>query len=267
MTATIDLNADLGECHGDPRDVDRRLVGLVTSVSLPVGEPVTVQRHCAAALDAGVSVGLRVDLPGSAGPLDGYTLQEVTAEVLHQIVMADDIAQAVGTRICFVRPSGILGDLAAVSEREAIAVVCAVLQYAEGLTVLAPSGSMLSRCAADAGLPVAAEGFPDRGYTPDLALVPFGEPGAYVPGFDLTARRAVQMATTGTVESIDGTLVPLPVRSLRVYGGTPVANARTLCVRNALVAAGVTLAPLAALVGENSCGAVSISGSAQSFIS
>jgi 5-oxoprolinase (ATP-hydrolysing) subunit A len=252
MTLTIDLNADIGEGFGPgPRgEDDYSLINLITSTSvacgLHSGDPTIMKRTCALAADQGVTIGAQVGYPELAGfgnrRID-YNEQELTADVLYQIAALDGIARSVGVAVAFVRPHGALCDKAAANEREAMAVVEAVVQYDKSLTVLAPCSSTLLRCAVDAGLPVAAEGYPDRGYTPAGTKIATGEPGACIAGFGPTADRAVLMATDRVVEATDGTVVPLTVQSLRVHGDTLTAVAFALCVRNALAAAGVELAP------------------------
>src|SRR5438270_458546 len=69
-------------------------------------------------------------------------------------------------------------------EQQAGAVVDALLAYrradGRGLPVLGLPGSALLAAAGAAGLPVVAEAFADRAYTPGGTLLPRTEPGAVV---------------------------------------------------------------------------------------
>ena len=81
-----------------------------------------------------------------------------------------------------------------------------------------------------AGRVTVAEGFPDRGYTPQGRLVPRDRPGALVEGADAVAEHAVALARAGG---------DAEVRSLCVHGDSPGAVATAHAVRAALGSAGM----------------------------
>ena len=60
--------------------------------------------------------------------------------------------------------------------------------------------------------------------------------------------RAFRMATAGEVETPDGTVIPSTVDSLCLHGDTPGTVELTRRVREALLAAGVRLAPFVPLI-------------------
>jgi len=103
----------------------------------------------------------------------------------------------------------------------------------------------LAGAASSEGLSVAAEGFADRAYRKDAALVPRGHPGAVIHDPAEAAARAVQMVTEGTVEAITGETIDLRIDTLCVHGDTPNAPAIAQSLRRALEAAGVAIARLA----------------------
>ena len=70
-----------------------------------------------------------------------------------------------------------------------------------------------------------SEGFVDRAYTSQGRLVPRGRPEAVLTDAEAVVAQAVRMATAGTVIAVDGTELPMPVRSLCVHGDTPGAVA------------------------------------------
>ena len=121
----------------------------------------------------------------------------------------------------------------------------AVRRYDPALPVLGLPGSRFLALASEAGLSVVAEAFADRAYTPQATLVPRGEPGAVLHDPDEIARRCVRMATAGEVEAVDGSVVAVRAQSICVHGDTPGAVAIAQRVREALTAAGVTIAPFA----------------------
>ena len=106
-------------------------------------------------------------------------------------------------------------------------------------------GSRLLAQAEAAGLPAVREAFADRAYEPDGTLVSRRRPGAVLHDVDGVVARCVRMATTGTVEAVDGTRVRVHPRSLCVHGDTAGAVEMARRVRVALEEAGVRVTPFA----------------------
>jgi 5-oxoprolinase (ATP-hydrolysing) subunit A len=250
----IDLNADLGEGFGVWRlGDDDALLGVVSSANVAcgfhAGDPLTMRRVCGRAAAAGVAVGAQVsyrDLAGFGRRFIDVEPAELAADVLYQLAALDGIARAAGTRVSYVKPHGALYNAAVTHEGQAQAVVDAVLAFDRRLPVLGLPGSALLRSAEAAGMRPVAEGFADRGYTPDGRLVPRREPGALVEDPAAVAERAVRMATDGVVVAVDGTALLMPVESVCVHGDTPGAAALARAVRTALTAAGVDVRPFGA---------------------
>ncbi len=250
----IDLNADLGEGFGVWRlGDDDALLGVVSSANVAcgfhAGDPLTMRRVCGRAAAAGVAVGAQVayrDLAGFGRRFIDVEPAELAADVLYQLAALDGIARAAGTRVSYVKPHGALYNAAVTHEGQAQAVVDAVLAFDRRLPVLGLPGSALLRSAEAAGMRPVAEGFADRGYTPEGRLVPRREPGALVEDPAAVAERAVRMATDGVVVAVDGTALLMPVESVCVHGDTPGAADLARAVRTALTAAGVGVRPFAA---------------------
>ncbi|WP_238015979.1 5-oxoprolinase subunit PxpA [Dactylosporangium sp. AC04546] len=240
----MDLNSDLGEGFGVWQlGDDDALLTIVTSANVAcgfhAGDPTTMRRISELARERGVRVGAQVsyrDLAGFGRRRIDVDVTELTDELRYQIG-----ALAAFGPVSYVKAHGALYNVAAVEPGHASAVVAAASAF--GLPVLCQPGSMVYRLAAEAGLRVVAEGFVDRGYQPDGRLVPRAEPGALVTDVDLVAARAVRMAVDGQVKAVDGTVVAMPVDSLCVHGDTPGAVAMATAVRDALLAAGVAVAP------------------------
>jgi UPF0271 protein len=94
-----------------------------------------------------------------------------------------------------------------------------------------------------AGLTVAAEGFPDRGYLDDGRLVSRDRADAVLHDPELVADRAVRMARDGYVESATGERVKVLPDSLCIHGDNPEALELVKAARAALEAAGLIVAP------------------------
>ncbi len=253
VSSTVDLNADLGEGFGVWRlGDDEALLEVVTSANVAcgfhAGDPSTMRRVCGAAVRGGVAVGAQVayrDLAGFGRRFIDVAPAELADDVLYQLAALDGIARATGGRVSYVKPHGALYNATVAHEAQARAVVEAVLAHDPSLPILGLPGSALLRAAEAAGLRPVAEGFADRGYTPDGRLVPRSEPGALVHDPAEVAARAVRMAREGTVVAVDGSTVRTDVASICVHGDTPGAVELARAVRTALGEAGLTLAPFA----------------------
>jgi 5-oxoprolinase (ATP-hydrolysing) subunit A len=253
VARTVDLNADLGEGFGVWRlGDDDALLGLVTSANVAcgfhAGDPSTMRRVCSRAVEAGVAIGAQVsyrDLAGFGRRFVDVEPAELADDVLYQLAALDGVARASGGRVRYVKPHGALYNAVVTHEAQAAAVVAAVRDLDATLPVLGLPGSALLRAATDAGLRTVAEGFADRGYTPDGTLVPRREPGALVHDPAAVGARAVRMAADGRVEAVDGSTIAVEVESVCVHGDTPGAVELARAVRTALTEAGLGPAPFA----------------------
>ncbi|MGW0479995.1 LamB/YcsF family protein [Nonomuraea sp. NPDC003214] len=245
----MDLNADLGEGFGIWRlGDDLALLDIVTSANVAcgfhAGDPVTIRRTCAAAVDRGVSIGAQVsyrDLAHFGRREMEVEPEELCAEVLYQLAAVDGIARAMGGRVSYVKPHGALYNRICRDREQAEAVVDAIADYDPALPVLTLPGSVVHTVAAAAGVPTVAEAFADRAYTADGALLPRRLPGAVLHDAADVSARAVRMALSGSVISVDGAEVPVKARSLCVHGDTPDAVHLARTVRDDLLAAGIVL--------------------------
>ncbi|WP_433530763.1 LamB/YcsF family protein [Micromonospora sp. CA-263727] len=247
----MDLNADLGEGFGVWRlGDDEALLDLITSANVAcgfhAGDPSTMRRVCATAVERGVAVGAQVgyrDLAGFGRRHIAYDFAELRDEVLYQLGALNAFCRAYRTRVRYLKPHGALYHAAACEELPAAALVAAIGDYDHELPLLCPSGSVLAQLAQGAGLRVVAEGFADRNYLPNGQLVPRSAPDALVTDPQEVARRAVRMAAERTVVAVDGSVIPCGVESICLHGDSPGAVAAAELVRATLIDAGITPTP------------------------
>ncbi|MEU7853104.1 5-oxoprolinase subunit PxpA [Nonomuraea sp. NPDC049141] len=245
----IDLNADLGEGFGVWRlGDDLALLDIVTSANVAcgfhAGDPVTIRRTCAAAVDRGVAIGAQVsyrDLAHFGRREMDVEPEELCAEVLYQLAAVDGIARAMGGRVSYVKPHGALYNRICRDEVQAAAVIEAVADYDTSLPVLTLPGSVVHGVAAAEGVATIAEAFADRAYTAAGSLVSRREPGAVIHDVAAVSARAVRMAVEGRVTAVDGSPVVVSARSICVHGDTPDAVRLAQAVRDGLLEAGVVL--------------------------
>ena len=244
----IDLNCDLGEGVGD----DAAVLPYVTSANVAcgghAGDPTTMRRTVAAAVAAGVAIGAHPGLADRehfgrralALPPD-----EITDLVLAQVGALIAIARQFRTRVAHLKPHGALYHMATSRPEVADAIVRAVQIARDDLIVVGAPSSALARSAAAHGLRFAGEIFADRQYGDDGRLLARSDPAAFVeldPG--AAATRAVEMVQRGVVFSAAGLALPQRGQTLCLHGDDPEVVARARALRAALVAAGITVAPL-----------------------
>ncbi|MGO4301113.1 LamB/YcsF family protein [Leifsonia sp. RAF41] len=253
MAPTIDLNSDLGESFGAwTMGDDAALLRVVSSANVAcgfhAGDASTMLSVCREAAANGVTVGAHVsyrDLAGFGRRAMDVPPAELRDEVLYQLAALSGLTRVAGTAARYVKPHGALYNRIVHDERQANAVVDAVIAFDPSLALLGLAGSAVERAAGEAGLRFVREAFVDRGYRSDGTLVPRTEPGALLSDQAEIAARAVRMVTDGAVTAIDGEEVTVQVDSLCLHGDTPGAVAMALAVRAALAAADIGVEPFA----------------------
>jgi UPF0271 protein len=253
-TVVLDLNSDLGEGLGIwTLGDDEAMLEIVTSANVAcgfhAGDPTIMRRVCTRAAERGVAIGAQVgyhDLVGFGRRRIDVDPAELVNDVTYQIGALDGFARIAGSRVSYVKPHGALYNTIVTDAGQAAAVVEAVMLYDPTLPVLGLPGSEWLRQAEAAGLTAVPEAFADRAYTPEGHLVSRRLPGAVLHDPEAIAARCVEMARTGKIRAVDGSLVDVPARSLCVHGDTSGAVEIARRVRAALLASGVALRPFAA---------------------
>lgn len=251
MRHAIDLNSDLGEGFGSwQMGDDAALLGVVTSANIAcgfhAGDPATMRRTAAIAVERGISIGAHVaypDLRGFGRRHVELAQEELFADVLYQIGALEGVAHSVGGSVAYVKAHGALYNEMMVDAELAQTVVSAILSYRPTLPLLVLPGLVAQRIAQQAGLPIFCEGFADRAYEPDGRLVFRNRPGAVLHDPAQVAARALRMVREGTVVAVDGSVLMLDVTTICLHGDTPGAVEIAQAVRAAMQDAGVELAP------------------------
>lgn len=252
-SATIDLNADLGESFGRWQlGDDDAMLRLVTSASIAcgfhAGDPTVLRSATERAVEHGVVIGAHVgyrDLSGFGRRFIDVDPAELTNDVIYQIAALDGFARIAGDRVRYVKPHGALYNVTVHHDGQAAAVVDAVHRYDPSLPILGLPSSRLLDIAAERGLAAVGEACTDRAYTAAGSLVPRDQSRAVISDVTEVTERSVRFATKGSVIAVDGTVVPVSPRSLCVHGDTPDAVVIAGAVRDALSAAGVTVCAFA----------------------
>ena len=249
---TVDLNADIGESFGIYKiGNDDLLLRTITSGSIAcgfhAGDPSVMRRTIRAAARAGVSIGAHPGFPDLAGfGRRDMTIdpEQVVDLVLYQVGALAGIAKAEGTTLRHVKPHGALYNISVRGAEIAEAIARGVASFDRRLLLIGLPGSELLAAGERIGLSVAAEGFADRSYEPDGSLTPRNVADAVLLDPARVAERAVQMVSSGTVTTRDGSIVSLKVDTICVHGDTPRAGELASAVRAGLVHAGIEVKAL-----------------------
>jgi UPF0271 protein len=250
--ASIDLNCDVGEVSTGPGDA--ALLSLVTSAHVAcgfhAGGPTMMRRTVEAAAAAGVVIGAHpsyADREGFGRRAIDVTPPQVADEVAYQVGALMGIAKTAGTSVRSVKAHGALYHRLSTDEACTEAVAVVVGELGDDLALVLAAGCRGLSVAASCGVRVVAEGFCDRGYSPDGSLAERSGPGGMVSDPAEAAARAVSLAVVGEVTAVDGSVLALDCDTVCIHGDAPGALAVAGAVREALDAAGVVLAPFATL--------------------
>ena len=245
----IDLNCDMGESFGaytigDDDAVMRSITSANVACGFHAGDPSVIRRTLRLAKAHGVAVGAHPgfpDLVGFGRREIKATAAEVEDAVLYQVSALAGMAAAEGLTLQHVKAHGALYNMAVRDAALARAIARAVAQFDRSLILFGLPGSHLLTAGRAEGLPVAAEGFADRAYEPDGALVSRRTPGAVIHDAARVVDRVLRMVRDRVVEVTDGSMLSFDVVTICVHGDTPGAADLVAKVKAGLEAAGVAL--------------------------
>ena len=244
MSASLDLNADLGEGIGD----DEAMLDIVSSANIAcgghAGDADSMRRALRAAKARGVVVGAHPGFPDRENFGRRRMMlspEDLDATVRAQVRLLVELGEAEGWPVRYVKLHGALANMAA--EEPAIAALCfaAVEGLVPGMAILAIDNSAQSEMAEGLGFTTIREAYADRAYQPGGLLVPRQMPGAVLHDRAMIAGRAVRLAQSGEIVDVDGGVIRTAARSLCIHGDTPDAVAIAGAVRDSLLQAGVEI--------------------------
>jgi UPF0271 protein len=248
---TVDLNADVGEATDAAGiTIERELLEFVTSVHVACGGHAGDDRSMRAIVEAARGCGVRVGAHPSYPDRQGFgrrprsmSAAALSSTLSAQIGALMEVGATRNVSVDSVKPHGAL--YAEVGrDRATCEVLLGVIQRLGGaeVSLVLPAGAPAVAWAHAAGRPVLQEGFVDRAYAPDGALMDRMRPGSVYGAPALAAAQALALVLSSTVTTPDGVTIPLAVDTLCVHGDSPDAVAMARAVRDALGDAGVQVA-------------------------
>jgi len=228
----IDLNADLGEGGSE----DEALLALVSSANIAcgghAGDETTMRRAIELAMASGVAIGAHPsyeDRDHFGRRALVLPLDRITDLVRHQVEKLAAIAADMGAELHHVKAHGSLYNQADRDAPLADAVVRGITAISSDLMLYAPPAGALAAAGRAAGLTICAEGFADRRYLENGALMPRAEPGAVISNVEEAVAQSMEIVANGVVET------------LCVHGDGPTAVAILRALRGRLEATGHTI--------------------------
>jgi len=187
MSLTIDLNADLGELPGvEGRASDAAILKVVTSCAIAcgahAGDDEIMEATLRTAFRNKVAAGAHPSYPDRENfgrKSMQISLEDLAASLREQMKRLQLIAARAGVPLTHVKPHGALYNDAAKSAGIAGTIAAQVkLLFGTEAALVGPPNSETEKAAQEARLPFHAEGFIDRTYLPNGALMPRSTPGA-----------------------------------------------------------------------------------------
>lgn len=241
---TIDLNADLGEGAG----TDLALLDIISSASIAcgghAGNAATMRETLRAAKIKGVTCGAH---PGFADPehfgrrrLD-MPKAELETQIRTQLETIQQIANAEGVPLKYVKLHGALANMAAEDVALAETVFAIVKQHDANLAILALDNSEQVHAAKNLGLRVIREAYADRAYTSEGLLVSRADPDAVLTNPTDVTSQCLRLAQKSEIIAIDGTIISSDARSICLHGDTAGAVELARQVHQTLANAGILI--------------------------
>jgi UPF0271 protein len=222
------LNCDLGESHGNWRmGMDAEVMPHIDQANIAcgfhAGDPLTMARTLALAAEHGVAIGAHPaypDLVGFGRRSMALSGEELRADLHYQIAALDGMARGQSLTLTYVKPHGALYNDMMGNATIRAEVMRAVRDYPATLALMlqaTPEAAQHREEAAALDLPLFFEAFADRCYDDDGGLLSRRKPGAVHDRARMLAQ-ARQLAAEGSVTTVSGLTLSLPVDTLCVHG-------------------------------------------------
>ena len=247
---TLDLNVDMGEGFGnwslaDDEAIMQHITTANIACGFHAGDPITMKNNVGWAKENGVAVGAHPgapDLMGFGRRVMSLTEEDVHAYITYQVGALSGFLRQQGMKLHHIKPHGAMYHMLK-DEKLAAAAVNAMQTIDPEARFYWPGPfghEPITRIAADAGMRVYVEAYPDLNYSPDGNLI-VERKKLPVPA-DLVEERVIRLLTEQTYVAVDGTVLPLKVDSVCVHSDGPNSVEVAEAVRRGAGSVGVRLA-------------------------
>lgn len=242
MTATVDLNADMGESFGPWKmGDDAALLKIITSANIAcgfhAGDPDVMAQTMAMAAENGVGIGAHPGFPDLQGfgrrnmKLPHGALRNL---VRYQLGAARGMAQAVGTRVRHLKLHGALANMCSVDSDMARACYQGALDVDPDIIIMVLAATGQEAAVRELGCKWVGEIFADRAYNDDGTLVDRSRPGAVIDDPALAGPRITEMVRAGAIITESGRRLETSIDTICLHGDGPTAVQIAAAVRDSL---------------------------------
>ncbi|MCI0430682.1 MAG: 5-oxoprolinase subunit PxpA [Rhodospirillales bacterium] len=255
---SVDLNCDMGESFGAwVMGNDAEMLRIVSSANIAcgfhAGDPLVMHKTLTLAKQNNVGVGAHpsfLDLWGfGRRPIQGERPEDIEKIIIYQVGAIRTMALSVGHPIAHVKAHGSLANMAAVDAELAMAVARAIRTVDRALIFVVMPGAETEKAGEKLGLRLAREIYADRTYDDSGNLTSRKLPGSVLTDPELAAERVLRMVEEQAITSVSGKKIPVRIDTICVHGDNLAAVAMAAKVRARLETAGVSIRPMAQLVG------------------
>lgn len=252
----VDINCDMGEAFGRWRvgdTEDATLMGLISSANIATGfhagDPNLMDQTVRLAVEHGVGVGAHPgyqDLQGFGRRKINGTARELVNDMVYQVGALREFARRHGANLQHVKPHGALYMEMAVNPELAQLFVHYMRTVAPNAYIFCMAGSATEMAAQEAGHPVAREFYADRDYDESGSIVFTRDAGRPDPA--AIARKVLRACKEGKVTAVTGKDIEVPFETICFHSDTLGALEIVRNMREALIAEGIRISPISAIV-------------------
>lgn len=253
MPDRININCDMGESFGrwqlgnDP-ELMRYIPTINIACGFHAGDPHVMRRTVELAAEAGVEIGAHPSLPDILG--FGRRQMLITADdlrdyIIYQVGALQGFVQAIGQRLCHVKPHGALYAMCGEREEYALALLGAVGGLDRKMTVIV-GGPAVAAASVSTGVRAVPEGYVDLAYQPNGFPVLERAKRVWAP--QEVANRAVRIVRERRLEAVDGSPLTIDVPTFCIHGDSPNAIDVARTVRERLAAENIDVVPLSGVM-------------------
>ncbi len=248
---SIDLNCDLGEYEQVfAANTDAQIMPFISSCNIAcgghAGNLIVIEHTVSVAQKNRVNIGAHPSYPDRENfgrkvmNLSGANLQQTLQQ---QILKVKNVTELAGSSLSHVKPHGALYNQAAGDEQLAFLIAEVVATIDSDLLLYGLADSAMAVAAEKVGLDFVAEGFADRTYGEDKALVPRNQTGALITQPQQQFEQAIEMLANHQVRAVTGQMIKVDIDTLCLHGDHPTAIQTAEYLHQKLSESGYTIKP------------------------
>ena len=225
----IDINSDMGELNHLLADgTYEKLMDYVTSINVACGGHAGDDEMMAAmvvmAKDKGIKIGAHPSYPDKENfgreEMEDIDPNELLDSIRDQIEKLVDISSEHEMELTHVKPHGALYNLAVNNEEISQTIAEAIIDVDSSYKAVGLAGSKMLTVFDALGLDTISEGYVDRVYEADGTLRSRKFENALITDPQRAAEQMKEMLN-GNIIAVDGTSVPINIKSVCIHSDTP----------------------------------------------